>query len=115
MRVEILLVAKNEKPSCAQDVGHMEFGGHFSPVPSPSFHFVSSIPSVLIFTSPVSVLSLPPPVFCFISLFQGGSKPDAFSTQHSSRKMLGFSSEAETEVVMGSDPLGRGPSEIADR
>ncbi|XP_070764754.1 cyclic AMP-dependent transcription factor ATF-6 alpha [Enoplosus armatus] len=49
-----------------------------------------------------------------MSLFQGGSKQDVFSTQHSGRHLLDFSPEAETEAVMGPDPLRRGPSEIAD-
>lgn len=47
-------------------------------------------------------------------LFQGGSKHDAFSTQHSGRHLLDFSPEAETEVVMGPDPHRSGSSEIAD-
>lgn len=51
-----------------------------------------------------------------MSLFQGGpgSKLGSVSTQHSGRHLLGFSSEAETEVVMGPDSLGSGPSEMAD-
>ncbi|XP_070688680.1 cyclic AMP-dependent transcription factor ATF-6 alpha [Pempheris klunzingeri] len=49
-----------------------------------------------------------------MSVLQGGSKPDVYSTQHSGRHLLDFSSEAETEFVMGPDPLGSGPSEIAD-
>lgn len=49
-----------------------------------------------------------------ISLFQGGSKPGVVSMQHSGRHLLGISSEAETEVVMGSDPLAGAPSEMAD-
>ncbi|XP_033821221.1 cyclic AMP-dependent transcription factor ATF-6 alpha [Periophthalmus magnuspinnatus] len=49
------------------------------------------------------------------SLFQGGpgSKLDIVSTQHSGRHLLGFSSEAETEVVIGSEPQ-HPPSEMAD-
>ncbi|XP_045905018.1 cyclic AMP-dependent transcription factor ATF-6 alpha isoform X2 [Micropterus dolomieu] len=47
-------------------------------------------------------------------LFQGGSKHDAFSAQHSGRHLLDFSPEAETEVVMGPDPHRSGSSEIAD-
>ncbi|XP_044054765.1 cyclic AMP-dependent transcription factor ATF-6 alpha [Siniperca chuatsi] len=49
-----------------------------------------------------------------MSLFQGGSKHDVFSTQHSGRHLLDFSPGAETEVMMGPDPLHSGPSEIAD-
>ncbi|XP_054458475.1 cyclic AMP-dependent transcription factor ATF-6 alpha [Anoplopoma fimbria] len=51
-----------------------------------------------------------------MSLFQGGpgSKLGVISTQPSGRHLLGFSSEAETEVVMGPDPLRSGPSEMAD-
>lgn len=50
------------------------------------------------------------------SLFQSGpgSKLDVVSTEHSGRHLLGFSSEAETEVVMGPEPLGSGPMEMAD-
>ncbi|KAF1385781.1 hypothetical protein PFLUV_G00111340 [Perca fluviatilis] len=48
-----------------------------------------------------------------MSLFQGGPG-SKLSMQHSGRHLLGFSSEAETEVVMGPDPLGGGPSEMAD-
>ncbi|GAA6233862.1 cyclic AMP-dependent transcription factor ATF-6 alpha [Lates japonicus] len=51
-----------------------------------------------------------------MSLFQGGpgSKLDVVSTQHSGRHLLGFSPEAETEVVMGPETLGGGPSDMAD-
>ncbi|XP_068563321.1 cyclic AMP-dependent transcription factor ATF-6 alpha [Cebidichthys violaceus] len=51
-----------------------------------------------------------------MSLFQGGpgSKLRVISTQPGGRHLLGFSSEAETEVVMGPDPLDSGPSEMAD-
>ncbi|XP_051233855.1 cyclic AMP-dependent transcription factor ATF-6 alpha [Dicentrarchus labrax] len=50
-----------------------------------------------------------------MSLFQGGSKHDIYSTeQHGGRHLLNFSPETETEVVMGPDPLHSGPSEIAD-
>ncbi|XP_042337455.1 cyclic AMP-dependent transcription factor ATF-6 alpha [Plectropomus leopardus] len=51
-----------------------------------------------------------------MSLFQGGpgSKLGSVSTQHSGRHLLGFSSEAETEVGMGPDPLASSPSEMAD-
>ncbi|XP_031719844.1 cyclic AMP-dependent transcription factor ATF-6 alpha [Anarrhichthys ocellatus] len=51
-----------------------------------------------------------------MSLFQGGpaSKFGVISTQQGGRHLLGFSSEAETEVVMGPDPLDSGPSEMAD-
>ncbi|KAK7888929.1 hypothetical protein WMY93_024489 [Mugilogobius chulae] len=50
------------------------------------------------------------------SFFQGGpgSKLDVVLTQHSGRHLLGFSPEAETEVVMGSGPQHTGPSEMAD-
>uniref|UniRef100_A0A8C9ZI20 Activating transcription factor 6 n=1 Tax=Sander lucioperca TaxID=283035 RepID=A0A8C9ZI20_SANLU len=48
-----------------------------------------------------------------MSLFQGGPG-SKLSMQHGGRHLLGFSSEAETEVVMGPDPLGSGPSEMAD-
>lgn len=49
-------------------------------------------------------------------LFQGGpgSKLRVIPTQHGGRHLLGFSSEADTEVAMGPDPLGSGPSETAD-
>lgn len=49
-------------------------------------------------------------------LFQGdpGSKLEVVSTQHSNRHLLGFSPEAETEVVMGPEPLGSSASEMAD-
>uniref|UniRef100_A0A8C4DM29 Activating transcription factor 6 n=1 Tax=Dicentrarchus labrax TaxID=13489 RepID=A0A8C4DM29_DICLA len=48
-----------------------------------------------------------------MSLFQGGSKHDIYSTeQHGGRHLLNFSPETETEVVMGPDPLHSGPSEI---
>uniref|UniRef100_A0A8C9ZG97 Activating transcription factor 6 n=1 Tax=Sander lucioperca TaxID=283035 RepID=A0A8C9ZG97_SANLU len=40
-----------------------------------------------------------------MSLFQGGPG-SKLSMQHGGRHLLGFSSEAETEVVMGPDPLG---------
>uniref|UniRef100_A0A8C2ZDD9 Activating transcription factor 6 n=1 Tax=Cyclopterus lumpus TaxID=8103 RepID=A0A8C2ZDD9_CYCLU len=40
-----------------------------------------------------------------MSLLQGGSKLGVISVQHGGRHLLGFSSEAETEVVMGPDPL----------
>lgn len=83
------------------------------PVPSPSFLFVCFVLSVLIL--PHLPLFLTSPVLCFIRLFQGGSKHDAFSTQHSGRHLLDFSPEAETEVVMGPDPHRSGSSEIADR
>ncbi|XP_069006416.1 cyclic AMP-dependent transcription factor ATF-6 alpha isoform X1 [Embiotoca jacksoni] len=60
-------------------------------------------------------------VLCFLvlnvgpmSLFQGGSKLEVASMQHSGRHLLGFSPEAETEAVMGPKPLGSGPSEMAD-
>ncbi|XP_068447843.1 cyclic AMP-dependent transcription factor ATF-6 alpha [Clinocottus analis] len=51
-----------------------------------------------------------------MSLFQGGpgSKLGVISAQQGGRHLLGFSSEAETEVVMGPEPLARGPSEMAD-
>ncbi|TDH08484.1 hypothetical protein EPR50_G00098020 [Perca flavescens] len=48
-----------------------------------------------------------------MSLFQGGPG-SKLSMQHGGRHLLGFSSEAEIEVVMGPDPLGSGPSEMAD-
>ncbi|XP_034736747.1 cyclic AMP-dependent transcription factor ATF-6 alpha isoform X1 [Etheostoma cragini] len=48
-----------------------------------------------------------------MSLFQGGPG-SKLSMQHGGRHLLGFSSEAETEVVMGPDPLDSGPSEMAD-
>lgn len=47
-----------------------------------------------------------------MSLFQGGSKPDAYSVQNTGRHLLDFSSEAE--IVKGPGPLSRGPSEFAD-
>lgn len=92
----------------------MEFSGHFSPVPS-SFQFVPSIASFLIL--PHLSLFLTSPVLYFISLFQGdpGSKLEVVSMQHSGRHLLDFSPEAETEVVMGPEPLGSGPPEMADR
>lgn len=48
------------------------------------------------------------------SLFQGGpgSRLDVVSTQHSGRHLLGFTSEAESEVV--TEPQSTGPSEMAD-
>ncbi|XP_039985169.1 cyclic AMP-dependent transcription factor ATF-6 alpha isoform X2 [Xiphias gladius] len=51
-----------------------------------------------------------------MSLFQGdpGSKLEVVSMQHSGRHLLDFSPEAETEVVMGPEPLGSGPPEMAD-
>ncbi|KAM9357519.1 cyclic AMP-dependent transcription factor ATF-6 alpha [Symphorus nematophorus] len=49
-----------------------------------------------------------------MSLFQGGSKQDAYSTHHSGRHLLDFSLEAQPEVIMGADPLSGGPSETAD-
>ncbi|XP_029285103.1 LOW QUALITY PROTEIN: cyclic AMP-dependent transcription factor ATF-6 alpha [Cottoperca gobio] len=51
-----------------------------------------------------------------MSLFQGGpgSKLGDISTQHGSRHLLGFSSEAEAEVGMGPDHLSSGPSQMAD-
>lgn len=49
-----------------------------------------------------------------MSLFQGGSKHESYSTHHSGRHLLDFSSQPETEAMMGSDPFGSGPSEIAD-
>ncbi|XP_010728529.3 cyclic AMP-dependent transcription factor ATF-6 alpha [Larimichthys crocea] len=49
-----------------------------------------------------------------MSLFQGGSKNDVYSPQHSGRHLLDFSSEAETEVVMDPEPVSSGPSEIVD-
>ncbi|XP_030290044.1 cyclic AMP-dependent transcription factor ATF-6 alpha [Sparus aurata] len=49
-----------------------------------------------------------------MSLLQGGSKHEVYSPQPSGRHLLGFSSEPETEAMMGSDPLSSGPSEIAD-
>ncbi|XP_058494258.1 cyclic AMP-dependent transcription factor ATF-6 alpha [Solea solea] len=50
------------------------------------------------------------------SLFQGGpgSKLEVVSTQHSGRHLLGFSPEANTEVVMGPEPLDGSPSKMAD-
>ncbi|CAK6955382.1 cyclic AMP-dependent transcription factor ATF-6 alpha [Scomber scombrus] len=51
-----------------------------------------------------------------MSLFQGGpgSKLQIVPMQHSNRHLLGFSPEAETEVEMGPEPLGSGPSQMAD-
>lgn len=49
-----------------------------------------------------------------MSLFQAGSKRDAFPSHHGGRHLLGFSPEAEIEAVMGPDPVQSGPSEIAD-
>ncbi|TKS74532.1 Cyclic AMP-dependent transcription factor ATF-6 alpha [Collichthys lucidus] len=49
-----------------------------------------------------------------MSLFQGGSKNDVYTPQNSGRHLLDFSSEAETEVVMGPKPVSSGPSEIVD-
>ncbi|XP_036970939.1 cyclic AMP-dependent transcription factor ATF-6 alpha isoform X2 [Acanthopagrus latus] len=49
-----------------------------------------------------------------MSLFQGSSKHEVYSPQPSGRHLLGFSSEPDTEAMMGSDPLSDGPSEIAD-
>ncbi|XP_076582420.1 cyclic AMP-dependent transcription factor ATF-6 alpha [Chaetodon auriga] len=49
-----------------------------------------------------------------MSLFQGGSKHDVYSTQHSGRHLLGSSSKAESDVVIDLDPLGGAPSQIAD-
>ncbi|XP_071343757.1 cyclic AMP-dependent transcription factor ATF-6 alpha [Trachinotus anak] len=51
-----------------------------------------------------------------MSLFQGGpgSKLEVVSMPHSSRHLLGFSQEAETQIVMGPEPLGSGPSDVAD-
>lgn len=90
----------------------MEFSGHLQ---SSTKLFVSSISSVLVL--PHLSLFLTSPVSCVISLFQGGpgSKLDVVSMQHSGRHLLGFSPEAETEVVMGPETLGGGPSEMADR
>ncbi|KAM3620524.1 uncharacterized protein V6R79_024932 [Siganus canaliculatus] len=49
-----------------------------------------------------------------MSLFQGGSKLDVYSTQHIGRHLLGSKSEAEIEAVMSPNPFDDGPSEIAD-
>ncbi|XP_028259090.1 cyclic AMP-dependent transcription factor ATF-6 alpha [Parambassis ranga] len=49
-----------------------------------------------------------------MSVFQGGSKLEVSSMHHSSRNLLGFSPEAESDVVMGSAALGSGPSETVD-
>ncbi|XP_022615183.1 cyclic AMP-dependent transcription factor ATF-6 alpha isoform X2 [Seriola dumerili] len=51
-----------------------------------------------------------------MSLFQGGpgSKLEVVSMQHSGRHLLAFSPEAETQVVMGPEPLGSAPSDVAD-
>ncbi|XP_034566638.1 cyclic AMP-dependent transcription factor ATF-6 alpha [Notolabrus celidotus] len=49
-----------------------------------------------------------------MSLFQGGSKPEVYTGQHSGRHLLDFSSEDQTEIVMGPDSLRSGPSEVAD-
>ncbi|AWP11020.1 putative cyclic AMP-dependent transcription factor ATF-6 alpha [Scophthalmus maximus] len=51
-----------------------------------------------------------------MSVFQGGpgSKLEVVSGEHSGRHLLGFSPEAETNVVMGPEALGSGPSEMAD-
>ncbi|XP_056235504.1 cyclic AMP-dependent transcription factor ATF-6 alpha isoform X1 [Seriola aureovittata] len=51
-----------------------------------------------------------------MSLFQGGpgSKLEVVSMQHSGRHLLAFSPEAETQVVMGPEPLGSAPSDAAD-
>ncbi|KAG7230833.1 hypothetical protein INR49_019647 [Caranx melampygus] len=52
-----------------------------------------------------------------MSLFQGGpgSKLEVVSSQHSGRHLLGFSPEEETQVEMGPEPLGSGPSDVAGR
>lgn len=51
-----------------------------------------------------------------MSLLQGGpgSKLDISSVQHSGRHLLGFSPEAESELVMGPEDLVRAPPEMAD-
>ncbi|XP_053178010.1 cyclic AMP-dependent transcription factor ATF-6 alpha [Scomber japonicus] len=51
-----------------------------------------------------------------MSLFQGGpgSKLQIVPVQHSNRHLLGFSPEAETEFEMSPEPLGSGPSQMAD-
>nr|XP_019936446.1 PREDICTED: cyclic AMP-dependent transcription factor ATF-6 alpha [Paralichthys olivaceus] len=51
-----------------------------------------------------------------MSLFQGGpgSKHEVVSMQHSGRHLLGVSPEAETNVVMGPEPLDGSLSEMAD-
>lgn len=49
-----------------------------------------------------------------MSLFQGGSKLDVYSTQPNGRHLLGFSSEAETEAANGPGPFESGPSDIPD-
>lgn len=91
----------------------MESGIHFIPAPSSTYMLGSSILTVLI--QPHLSPFLTPSVLCFISLFQGSSKLEVYSTQHSGRHLLDFSSEAETEMMMGPDPLSSGPSEIVDR
>lgn len=65
----------------------------------------------------LSVLILPHLSCCVISLFQGGpgSKLEVVSSQHSGRHLLGFSPEEESQVEMGPEPLGRGPSDVARR
>ncbi|XP_029356553.1 cyclic AMP-dependent transcription factor ATF-6 alpha [Echeneis naucrates] len=49
------------------------------------------------------------------SVFQGSpdSNLEVASMQHRSRHLLGFSQKAETQVLMGSEPLGSGPSDVA--
>ncbi|XP_041646887.1 cyclic AMP-dependent transcription factor ATF-6 alpha [Cheilinus undulatus] len=50
-----------------------------------------------------------------MSLFQGGSKPDVYTARHIGRHLLNFSTEKQTELVMGADSFHSGPSEIGDR
>ncbi|CAJ1060424.1 cyclic AMP-dependent transcription factor ATF-6 alpha [Xyrichtys novacula] len=49
-----------------------------------------------------------------MSLFQGGSKPEVYTAQHSGRHLLDFSPDDQTGFVMGPDSLHSGPSEVAD-
>lgn len=104
IRVQILLVAQSAKTLLCTGCG--PHGIQLTVQSSTTqFYFTAH------FLSPL----LTSPVFCFISMFQGSSKHNVYSTQHSGRHLLDFSSEAETEVVMGPDSLNSGPSEVVDR
>lgn len=49
-----------------------------------------------------------------VSLFQGSSKLDVYSTHPSGRHLLDFSSDDQAEFVLGSGSLHKSPPEVAD-
>lgn len=65
-------------------------------VPLLSFFFCS--PESRRHSSPVSRL---------VSLFQGSSKHDVYSTHSSGRHLLDFNSEGESEAMMDAEPVDR--------